>query len=84
MAEELKGLKLSSDERDKVRELVEQGDTPESKKQIHELLKTMQDSESAKRNHRDAKKIKKMATLYDTHTFWDSQPVPKADDIVTQ
>lgn len=83
MAEQLKGLKLTSDERDKVRDLVEQGDNPETKKQIHELLQTMTDAEGTKRPRVDNKKIKKMATLYDTHTFWDSQPVPKADDVVT-
>lgn len=43
----------------------------------------MTEDEKVKRPHRDNKKIKKMATLYDTHNFWDSQPVPKADDVVT-
>ena len=25
-----------------------------------------------------------MASLYDTHNFWDNQPVPKNSDLVTE
>jgi glycylpeptide N-tetradecanoyltransferase len=35
-----------------------------------------------KRNRQDEKKLKKIATLYDTHNFWDTQPVPKSTDVV--
>lgn len=35
-----------------------------------------------KRNRVDEKKLKKIATLYDTHNFWDTQPVPKSSDVV--
>jgi hypothetical protein len=30
----------------------------------------------------EEKKLKKIATLYDTHNFWDTQPVPKSTDVV--
>lgn len=36
-----------------------------------------------KRTRQDERKLKKVATLYDTHNFWDSQPVPKVTDQVT-
>lgn len=32
--------------------------------------------------YRAQKEIKKLAPLYDTHDFWDSQPVPKTSDNV--
>ena len=35
-----------------------------------------------KRPRQDEKKLKKIATLYDTHNFWDTQPVPKSTDVV--
>ncbi len=37
-----------------------------------------------KRGRVDEKRLKKIASLYDTHNFWDSQPVPKSTDTVTQ
>ena len=39
-------------------------------------------SAEGKRNRQDEKKLKKIATLYDTHNFWDTQPVPKSTDVV--
>lgn len=35
-----------------------------------------------KRNRQDERKLKKIASLYDTHNFWETQPVPKATDVV--
>ena len=81
MADTLKSLKLTSDEHDKVRELLEQGDTAETPEQIKALLDQMTAAEG-KRNRQDEKKLKKIATLYDTHNFWDTQPVPKSTDVV--
>jgi len=73
---------MSTDERDQLRELVEQGDTEESQDKIREMLKEMTQGEG-KRGRVDDKRLKKIASLYDTHNFWDSQPVPKATDVVT-
>ena len=36
-----------------------------------------------KRNRDANKELTKIAPLYDTHDFWDSQPVPKETDTVT-
>ena len=36
-----------------------------------------------KRSRHDEKKLQKIASLYDTHNFWDTQPVPKTTDVVT-
>jgi len=35
-----------------------------------------------KRPRQDEKKLQKIASLYDTHNFWDTQPVPKSTDVV--
>jgi hypothetical protein len=81
LADTLKHVKLSSDERDKVRELVEQGDTEQSQGEMHKLLKEMAAVEG-KRTRHDERKLQKIASLYDTHNFWDTQPVPKSSDVV--
>lgn len=31
----------------------------------------------------EEKKLEKISTLFDTHDFWDSQPVPKVSDLVS-
>jgi glycylpeptide N-tetradecanoyltransferase len=74
---------MSTEERDTLRDLVEQGDTEESQDKIREMLKEMTAGEAGKRSRVDDKRLKKIASLYDTHNFWDSQPVPKATDVVT-
>lgn len=75
---------MSTEEREKLRELVEQGDSTESQEQMRAMLKSMTENEDAKRGRVDEKRLKKIASLYDTHNFWDSQPVPKATDVVTK
>jgi hypothetical protein len=37
---------------------------------------------SKHRTYQSQKELKKITTLYDTHDFWESQPVPKTSDIV--
>lgn len=39
-------------------------------------------AKEGKRNRQDERKLAKIASLYDTHNFWDTQPVPKATDVV--
>ena len=64
-------------------ELSKQGDNPETHEQIKKLLAEMTAAEGKGRSRQDERKLKKVATLYDTHNFWDSQPVPKVTDQVT-
>jgi glycylpeptide N-tetradecanoyltransferase len=40
-------------------------------------------AEVKKRDRNSTKELSKIAPLYDTHDFWDSQPVPKETDNVT-
>lgn len=40
-------------------------------------------AEVKKRDRHSTKELSKIAPLYDTHDFWDSQPVPKETDTVT-
>ena len=52
---------------------------------IQSLLKEMKTDENKKKikqSRQDERVVEKMATLYDTHNFWDSQPVPKKSDKV--
>lgn len=39
-------------------------------------------AKEGKRNRQDERKLQKIASLYDTHNFWDTQPVPKSTDVV--
>ena len=48
------------------------------------MLTEMTTGDDKKRGRVDDKKLKKIASLYDTHNFWDSQPVPKATDNVSK
>ena len=64
-------------------ELSKQGDNPETHEQIKKLLAEMTAAEGKGRSRQDERELKKVATLYDTHNFWDSQPVPKVTDQVT-
>ena len=66
----LKNVKLTSEEREKVRELVEQGDTEGTQESIRKLLGEL--SAVEKRHRHDEKKLQKIASLYDTHNFWDT------------
>ena len=68
--ETLKNVKLTSEEREKVRELVEQGDTEGTQENIRKLLGEL--SAVEKRHRHDEKKLQKIASLYDTHNFWDT------------
>ena len=34
------------------------------------------------RSYQQQKELKKITALYDTHDFWQSQPVPKQSDVV--
>lgn len=53
----------------------------EQGKQINQWLK---DLASKKQNYQNKKTLNRIAPLYDTHDFWDSQPVPKSTDEPTQ
>lgn len=49
---------------------------------ISTFLKGMLDDKSMKWHQK--KNLDKIAPLYDTHDFWDSQPVPKETDQVDE
>ena len=36
------------------------------------------------RDRKSQSELQEIRTLYDTHDFWDTQPVPKANDLVTE
>ena len=74
-------MKLTHEEREKIMELSKSGDTPETHEQVKKLLSEMTANEGVRKKPEE-KKLKKIATLYDTHNFWDTQPVPKSTDVV--
>ena len=49
---------------------------------MHTFLKEL--AEKTKMNNHGKKQIKKLAPLYDTHDFWDTQPVPHSTDEPTE
>jgi len=42
----------------------------------------LKDAAEKKKQHQQKRELKKAAQLYDTHDFWESQPVPKVHDNV--
>ena len=77
----MKHVKLSSDERDKVRELVDQGATEQSQAQMHKLLRGLAAGEGESTTH-DERNRHNIASPCDTHNCGDTQPVPKSSDVV--
>jgi len=65
----LANLKLGSDEKDNLREILGKGDNAETREQIHTFLKELQEKNKGK--YKAEKDIKKLTPLYDTHDFWD-------------
>lgn len=80
IAKEFSGLKLDHDQKEMVRESIKQG---KNRQEIHkQVLQAVE--EKGNYDRRSLKKAQNMAPLYDAHDFWDSQPVPKAYETVTQ
>ena len=52
----------------------------ENFEQIQKFINSLKKS---KRGRLEEKKLEKISTLFDTHDFWDSQPVPKVSDLVS-
>jgi len=48
------------------------------------LLKEVEDRHSKPGQYKQSREVKKVQQLYDTHNFWDSQPVPKSNDNVQE
>ena len=77
--DKLKDISISDDQKEMIREAFK--DEKQTKAKIGELLKSL-NTNNAK--HQKAKKqIEMLAPLYDTHEFWETQPVPKATEIVS-
>mmetsp|Transcript_8940 Transcript_8940/g.6709 ORF Transcript_8940/g.6709 Transcript_8940/m.6709 type:complete len:82 (+) Transcript_8940:144-389(+) len=79
MQRRLEGLRLDFDQK----EMIRQGfKDKKPAQQIYQEVLTSIELKNAG-NKKVLKKIKNLAPLYDSHDFWDSQPVPKAYDIVS-
>jgi glycylpeptide N-tetradecanoyltransferase len=77
----LNGLKFSGDEKETLRAIYENGKSKEDQNaEIHKFLKEL--AATKKMGYHQKKGVEKVAPLYDTHDFWDSQPVPKSTDEV--
>jgi len=81
LEEQLDQLKFDHEDKEKLTEIFESG-ADNVNEQVHNFLKDM--GEKKKLNHMQKKQLGKIAPLYDTHDFWDSQPVPKAHEKVTE
>lgn len=75
-------VKFSQDEKDTLRQIF--NDTAPGEETNSKLAKFLKECAEGQKRNRDAnKELSKIAPLYDTHDFWDSQPVPKETDTVT-
>ena len=78
--EQLDGFKLTSEDKDELRNIYDNiTEADEQNKAIHLFVKEMA---GRAKSYYMKKQMNKIAPLYDTHDFWDSQPVPKIDDAV--
>ena len=50
------------------------------KEKVKKLLETLREKHTG--NYKVLKRIDHLIPLYDAHDFWDSQPVPKAYDVI--
>ena len=75
-------MKFTSDDREALRAILEgEPESPERQQKIREYLLEMQKNS---KSYQQKKELKKITALYDTHDFWESQPVPKQSDVVSQ
>lgn len=76
-------VKLDFDEKEQIRSFYESGKPIEEiNGMIKNFLTQLIDKKGKKQTYQARKELKKIAPLYDTHDFWDSQPVPKETDTV--
>ena len=76
----LDGVKLDSEDKERLREIYDKvTNSEEQNKQLHVFLKELA-VKTKKQGYAAKKSVQKVAPLYDTHDFWDSEPVPKVTD----
>lgn len=74
-------MRLDFDQKETIRGFYQSGQPIEEiNAMINKFLKDMLGNSNLK--WRQKKDLQKVAPLYDTHDFWDSQPVPKETDLV--
>jgi hypothetical protein len=74
------GIKIEADTKDKLREIT--AEVPLYKDKVKTMLDFLRDK--YKSNYKVMKHINNMEPLYDTHDFWDSQPVPRAYETIDE
>ena len=73
-------VKFTSEDRDALRSIIEtETDSAVQQQKIREFLMQMK---AKNKTYQYQKELKKITALYDTHDFWESQPVPKSSDVV--
>ena len=73
-------MKLTADEKEQLQQSV--SDVTSYKEKVSRLLDKLRKKYEG--NFKMIKAIDNMIPLYDSHDFWDSQPVPKAYEVVDQ
>ena len=74
------GQKLDSEVKDKLREITQH--IPLYQDKVKEMINFLK--EKFKGNYKIMKRLNNMEPLYDTHDFWDSQPVPRAYETIDE
>lgn len=74
-------MRLDYDQKETIRGFYKSGQPIEEiNGMINKFLKKLLDNKNLK--WKQKQELTKIAPLYDTHDFWDSQPVPKETDII--
>ena len=77
-------VSLGMDDKVELREIFSQNlPLEEENKKIAEFIYKLKDRQVVAKNYRGQRELDRIAPLYDTHDFWQSQPVPKANEQVS-
>ena len=83
LEEALPHVKMDMDDKEALKEIFNAGlGLEEENQKITEFIKKLQEKAKEGKNYRGSKELEKIAPLYDTHDFWESQPVPKHNEEV--
>lgn len=77
---QIPNVKFSTEDRDALKAIIESD--PDPSQQQHKIRDYLLEMKNKYKTYQSQKELKKIATLYDTHDFWESQPVPKTTDVV--
>lgn len=76
-------VKLDMEDKEALKEIFNAGlSLDEENEKVTEFIQQLSEKLKLNKNMRGQRELEKIAPLYDTHDFWESQPVPKHNEEV--